>query len=522
MGDEFAAHDPSSTLSDTPAIPAVIHQKQNPEKKTPSRQSTMVSKTGAEAHGSRTTTPLSFYGSSGNRGIKHDLNIDDYFVGPRDMDAHSKLPYFMRLHGSVIPRMVVPLWWIACWSTLITCVSKFSGTELAVNTLLLTVLGFVISLALSFKSTTAYERYSEGRKAWAALSVQSRNIARFIWVNIKEREGDVGKEDLIAKVTGINLILTFAVALKHKLRFEPYAHYADIVALTHHLNTYAQSATTPEVLVEKKRTPWKRVGEYLGLSFATSNPRKAIKRSSKPVGNLPNEILTYLSAYIEGALANGTLDSAVVFGQIISCISALTECSAAAERVLQTPLPIGYNILISQIVYLYVYLLPFQLFAALGWVTIPGTIAAAYIIVGLMAIGNELENPFGNDVNDLPLDNYCAELARDLDILTSVKAPTWEEIVYGRVERTHADTEGELMRENKVFWPLSNSGVRMWINRDEKDLRDALAQKVVVAERQSRDTYTRAEERKDAVSTVRAKTGKSDFSGSADSTDSAA
>lgn len=64
----------------------------------------------------------------------------------------------MRLHGSVIPRMIVPLFWIACWSTLITCISEFSGTELAVNTLLLTVLGFVISLALSFKSTTAYER----------------------------------------------------------------------------------------------------------------------------------------------------------------------------------------------------------------------------------------------------------------------------------------------------------------------------------------------------------------------------
>lgn len=65
----------------------------------------------------------------------------------------------MRLHGSVIPRMIVPLFWIACWSTLITCISMFSGTKLAVNTLLLTVLGFVISLALSFKSTTAYERF---------------------------------------------------------------------------------------------------------------------------------------------------------------------------------------------------------------------------------------------------------------------------------------------------------------------------------------------------------------------------
>ncbi|TEY38147.1 hypothetical protein BOTCAL_0494g00010 [Botryotinia calthae] len=513
MADDFGGHDPltSSTLPHDNLNPTVIHP--NPEKVTPSRESTMRSKGGFEAHTSGATTPSSFH-----RASRHDLNLDDYFVGPRNMDAHSKLPYFMRLHGSVIPRMIVPLFWIACWSTLITCISRFSGTELAVNTLLLTVLGFVISLALSFKSTTAYERYSDGRKAWASLSVQSRNLARFIWVNIQEREGDMGKEDLLAKVTGINLILTFAVALKHKLRFEPYAHYADISALTHHLNTYAQSATTPEALVEQKRTPWKRAGEYLGLSFAASNPRKAIKRSSKPVGNLPNEILTYINSYVEGTLRNGTLDSPVVLGQILGCVNALTDCSASAERVLQTPLPIGYNILISQIVYLYVYLLPFQLYNSLKWITIPGTIAAAYIIVGLMAIGNELENPFGNDVNDLPLDHYCAELARDFDILTSTKAPSWEEIIYGRKERVTGDTDEELMRENKVLWPLSNSGVRMWRNRDEKEIRDALAAKVVVADRKSRDVFTSAGEER--ASTARARSGKSDLSG--DSAESAA
>ncbi|KAF7882780.1 uncharacterized protein EAF02_006143 [Botrytis sinoallii] len=425
MADDFGGHDPltSSTLPHDNPNPTVIHP--NPEKITPSRQSTMRSKGGFEAHASGATTPSSF-----KRQSRHDLNLDDYFVGPRNLDAHSKLPYFMRLHGSVIPRMIVPLFWIA----------------------------FI----------------SDGRKAWASLSVQSRNLARFIWVNIQEREGDMGKEDLLAKVT-------------------------DLSALTHHLNTYAQSATTPEVLIEKKRTPWKRTGEYLGLSFAASNPRKAIKRSSKPVGNLPNEVLTYLNSYVEGTIRNGTLDSPVVLGQILGCINALTDCSAAAERVLQTPLPIGYNILISQIVYLYVYLLPFQLYASLQWITIPGTIAAAYIIVGLMAIGNELENPFGNDVNDLPLDHYCAELARDFDILTSVKAPSWDEI-------------------NKVLWPLSNSGVRMWRNRDEKEIRDALAAKVVVADRKSRDAYTSAGEGR--ASTARARSGKSDLS--ADSADSAA
>ena len=150
-------------------------------------------------------------------------------------------------------------------------------------------------------------------------------------------------------------------------------------------------------------------------------------------------------------------------------IAALTETQSSAERVLTTPLPVGYNILISQIVMLYVYILPFQLIGSLGWITIPGTMAAAYIIIGLAAIGNELENPFGNDVNDLPLDQYCAELAKELDVMSSVKALRFSDFL-----------KGEEARNNEVLWPLSNSGYGEWRERSESDIRSALRAKVVV------------------------------------------
>jgi putative membrane protein len=162
---------------------------------------------------------------------------------------------------------------------------------------------------------------------------------------------------------------------------------------------------------------------------------------------------------------------------IVTSLAALTDTQASAERVLTTPLPIGYNILISQIVLLYVYLLPFQLWQSLHWVTIPGTIAAAYIIVGLAAIGNELENPFGNDVNDLPLDSYCMELAKELDTLTSVPAPKFSQVLKGGKE---GGMGGVLSDENRVLWPLSSSGYGEWVNRSEGDIRSALKAKVVV------------------------------------------
>lgn len=133
------------------------------------------------------------------------------------------------------------------------------------------------------------------------------------------------------------------------------------------------------------------------------------------------------------------------------------------ERVLQTPLPIAYSIAISQITWVYVLMLPFQLWKDLQWVTIPGCIFAAYIILGIAAIGREIENPFGMDVNDLPLEAYCEELEMDLDILMSQPKP--------------APLEFMKKTANMPIYPLSHSGFTDWINRPKNEIREALMTK---------------------------------------------
>lgn len=44
--------------------------------------------------------------------------------GPRNMEKHSKWPIMMRMHGSVMPKMILPLLTVAIWSTAITVISK--------------------------------------------------------------------------------------------------------------------------------------------------------------------------------------------------------------------------------------------------------------------------------------------------------------------------------------------------------------------------------------------------------------
>ena len=113
----------------------------------------------------------------------------------------------------------------------------------------------------------------------------------------------------------MNLILAFAVALKHKLRFEPDIAYEDLAGLAGHLDTFARDAHDRGVVNPPPKSIWKSAGEYLGMSFAESNPRKYVKRSKKPLGHLPLEILNHLAAYIDSCVVNGTLVSTLHQGQ---------------------------------------------------------------------------------------------------------------------------------------------------------------------------------------------------------------
>jgi predicted membrane chloride channel (bestrophin family) len=130
------------------------------------------------------------------------------------------------------------------------------------------------------------------------------------------------------------------------------------------------------------------------------------------------------------------------------------------ERVLNTPLPIAYAIVISQITWLYVILLPFQLYKSLGYITIPATIFASYIILGIFFIGHEIENPFGNDVNDLPLDVFCEQIVQDMETISSrSKIPTKT-----LVENTR----------NRVMYPYNHENYMYWESQSEGAIREAL------------------------------------------------
>lgn len=129
---------------------------------------------------------------------------------------------------------------------------------------------------------------------------------------------------------------------------------------------------------------------------------------------LPMEILFRISLFLNQAKAAGRIESSFVVS-CASSIDTLTNSLTAFERIRQTPIPKAYDIHLKQGVVIYVVTLPFTLVAEMGFLMIPVVALVAFTLFGVIAIGTQIENPFGYDSNDLPLSHYCDQLKKEVE-----------------------------------------------------------------------------------------------------------
>nr|XP_018264799.1 uncharacterized protein I303_02979 [Kwoniella dejecticola CBS 10117]OBR86957.1 hypothetical protein I303_02979 [Kwoniella dejecticola CBS 10117] len=154
-------------------------------------------------------------------------------------------------------------------ATMVCCVSRFTSTDLGINSVMLTVLGTIVSLIVSFKTNSSYGRWWDGRNVWANLTSNSRQLAMILWMQIpnappppkdddkKDKDSDPKKDKkatkkpplnmqgLIEKKTYIGLVQAFAVSMKHALRGEVGPFYSDLYYLIAFLPKYNPSAYPP-------------------------------------------------------------------------------------------------------------------------------------------------------------------------------------------------------------------------------------------------------------------------------------
>jgi putative membrane protein len=231
----------------------------------------------------------------------------------------------------------------------------------------------VLGLLLVFRTNTAYERFWEGRKCWGSMVNNVRNLARQIWVSVDV----MSLEDKDNKIATLRLLPAFAVTTKLYLRGET-------------VNSEVQE------LMSSSR--------YIKL---------------KTMNNPPLEVAFWIGDYLQQQYHRNCLNSYQLIS-IQQLLNNLVDNLGACERILKTPMPLAYSIHLKQLLLIYCILLPFQLVENLGWWT--GLIVAliSFTLFGIEAIGIEIENPFGYDANDLPLENICNTMKLNIEDLISL------------------------------------------------------------------------------------------------------
>jgi putative membrane protein len=213
-------------------------------------------------------------------------------------------------------------------------------------TIMHNMLGFVISLLLVFRTNTAYDRWWEGRKMWGALVNNSRNFAIKLSVMLRDEHDRSYFRKLIPG-------------------------YASI--LHKHLNN---SETSQQLFDDLD----------LEIDHHKHQPNHVAKMMFQKINDL------YASKKITG-------DELIILN---AEIQSFTDICGACERIKNTPIPYSYSAFLKKFIFFYVMTLPLGYSFSLGYYVAPVVVFIFYVLASLELIAEEIEDPFGDDENDLP------------------------------------------------------------------------------------------------------------------------
>lgn len=292
-------------------------------------------------------------------------------------DKDSWLGMIFAVHGttmeSIWPRVAVVL----CWSILITTTAYlFPDHAYTLTMAPFTVVGLALAIFLGFRNTASYDRYWEGRKLWGRMVNVCRTFTMQINTLIDDTPGEnktqTSDEVQQQRLHMVRLIICHIHALRHRLRDTDAA-----------VDLEEQLPGDPQV------------------------------RHDLAQDNVPAAIADRISRQINSAWRSGRLDTYHV-PLLHNCLTEMVGIQGGCERIKSTPIPFTYSVLTHRSVFLYCMALPCGLHDTVGLLTPLVVTLVAYFFLGLDAVGDEIEQPFMMDDNDLPLLQLTTMIERNV------------------------------------------------------------------------------------------------------------
>ena len=231
------------------------------------------------------------------------------------------------------------------------------------TTIMHSILGFVLSLLVVFRTNTAYDRWWEGRKLWGALVNNTRNLA--VKIN-----SFLPAECSAQRQYFRTMIGNFPTALKEHLRG--------------------------------------------GIKLEELDDIEDFKGRVEGHEHIPNLMIQSMYQKTKSLYAEGNLtgDELIVTDQELK---SFFDIMGACERIKNTPIPFSYSIFLKKFIFFYVLTLPIGFVAYFEFWAIPISVFVFYVLVSLEIIAEEIEMPFGTDANDLPTQKLADMIRRNVN-----------------------------------------------------------------------------------------------------------
>jgi putative membrane protein len=280
-----------------------------------------------------------------------------------DYDSRRWLSVVFRWRGGVLAGSLVRVSVIAAIGAAAAWVYRDRGFH--APSVAHTLLGVALGLLLVFRTNASYDRWWEGRRMLGMIVNRSRDLARQTKAYVAD---PTDRADLSRWVRA-----SYALACQHLRRERDLGALGDLLT----------------------------AGERAALEPATCRPVVA---------------LAWISARLAAIASSGGLSEqrlAVMDANLTSFLDSF----GAAERIVKTPVPFAYAQHIKTFLMLFCATLPFVIVDSMGWATPAVAAAIAFALFGIEEIAVEIEDPFGYDPNDLPLDRIGATIDGDLTSL---------------------------------------------------------------------------------------------------------
>lgn len=221
------------------------------------------------------------------------------------------------------------------------------------------LLGIVLGLFLVFRTNSAYDRWWEGRKLWGLMVNNTRNFS--FKINSFLPKDDIENRNFFSK-----MIYNFAYSVRENLR-----QGVDLTKL-----------------------------EPVGDDFLSK---------FSGIKHVPNKV----SAMLYDRVNQLYQDKKITGDQLFMIDKELKEFSdilGGCERIRNTPIPYSYSMYIKKFIFIYIVTLPFGFVTQTEYITVPIVVLISFVIFSVELIAEEIEDPFGRDINDLPTDELTAKI----------------------------------------------------------------------------------------------------------------